>query len=212
MIDSEDMRITRSAYDSVAERYAGLVHRQLEANAYDRAILGIFAEAVRDNGNGQVTEVGCGPGRVAAHLAEAGLRVSGSDLSPEMIRLAREAYPDLEFEVGPMEQLAFEDGALDAIVAWYSIIHTPPERIPAVLTEFGRVVRPGGHVLLGFQAADDPIGVTEYDHKVAPAYRWAPATLGDVLGSNGFRVTATMMREAQPDERTPHGYLLAVRE
>lgn len=42
-----------------------------------------------------VAELGCGPGRVTAHLRDLGLDVFGVDLSPVMIDLAREAYPEL---------------------------------------------------------------------------------------------------------------------
>ena len=41
-------------------------------------------------GSAQVLELGCGTGRVAAPLAEAGLEVVGVDISPAMLALARE--------------------------------------------------------------------------------------------------------------------------
>ncbi|WP_040814672.1 class I SAM-dependent methyltransferase [Nocardia concava] len=211
MIETEDMVVTRTAYDEVAELYTSLFRRQLQDNPFDRLMIDAFAETVRDNGIGPVADIGCGPGRVTGHLAAAGLEMTGLDLSPEMIRLARELYPDIPFEVGPMERLPFEDAALAGIVAWYSIIHIPPARVPAVLGEFARVLRPGGHALFGFQAADEPTGVTEYAHKVAPAYRWAPDTFAETLADNGFRATAKFFREARPDERTPQGMVLAVR-
>ncbi|MGV9663260.1 class I SAM-dependent DNA methyltransferase [Nocardia niigatensis] len=211
MIDSEDMRVTRAAYDEVAELYATLFHRQLHANPFDRVLLEGFAEAVRENGNGPVADIGCGPGRVTGYLAAAGLEMSGVDLSPEMIRLARAECPGIPFEVGPMERLRYDDAALAGLVSWYSIIHIPPQRVPEVLTEFARVVRPGGHAVFGFQAADQPTGVYDYAHKVAPAYRWAPDTFAEALSAKGFRVTATLFREARPDEYTPHAAMLAVR-
>ncbi|AYF74569.1 class I SAM-dependent methyltransferase [Nocardia yunnanensis] len=211
MIETEDMVITRTGYDEMAELYTAFVHRQLQENPFDRLMIDAFAETLRDNGTGLVADIGCGPGRVAAHLAAAGLEMTGLDLSPEMIRLAREMYPHIPFEVGPMEQLPFEEAALAGIVAWYSIIHIPPARVPAVLTEFARVLRPGGHALFGFQAADEPTGVTAYAHKVAPSYRWALDTFAETLSEHGFRATAKFSREARPDERTPQATVLAVR-
>ncbi|MEU1210295.1 class I SAM-dependent methyltransferase [Nocardia sp. NPDC005825] len=211
MVDSADITVTRDAYDEVAELYSDLFRRQLQDNPFDAVMLDAFAHTVREHGAGPVADIGCGPGRVTTHLAAAGLEVSGIDLSPEMIRIAREQYPDLSFEVGPMERLRFEDESLAGIVAWYSIIHTPPARVPDVLTEFARVLRPGGYALFGFQAADEATGVHAYDHKVAPAYRWAPVTFAEVLAAHGFRATATLAREARPDERTPQATVLAVK-
>ncbi|MFE6863402.1 class I SAM-dependent methyltransferase [Nocardia sp. NPDC057668] len=214
MIEAEDVSVTRTAYDGVAELYTGLVREQLLANPYDRAVLGVFAESVleSEHADAPAAEVGCGPGRITDHLRRAGLDIFGLDLSPEMIRLARLEYPGLRFEVGSMERLELADAALGSIVAWYSIIHLPPARVPAVLAEFARVLRPGGHALFAFQAADGVTGVQPYDHKVTTSYRWAPDTLAEALAACGFRVTARMQRLARPDERTPQGYVLAVKD
>nr|WP_240973214.1 class I SAM-dependent methyltransferase [Nonomuraea sp. FMUSA5-5] len=64
-----------------------------------------FAELVRAAGPGPVADAGCGPGRLAAHLHGLGSPVSGVDLSPQMIAVARQAYPGLRFEVGSMTAL-----------------------------------------------------------------------------------------------------------
>ncbi|MGV9412262.1 class I SAM-dependent methyltransferase [Nocardia sp. NPDC003693] len=213
MIEAEDVGITRAAYDEVAELYTGMFRDHLLTSVYDRAVLEVFTEAVRESehAGAPVAEVGCGPGRITNHLHRAGLDVFGLDLSPEMIRLARIEYPGLRFEVGSMERLELPDAALGAIVAWYSIIHLPPARVPAVLTELARVLRPGGHALFAFQAADGVTGVQPYEHRVTTSYRWAPDTLAVALQDAGFAVTARIQRVARPDERTPQGYLLAVK-
>ncbi|WP_067826289.1 class I SAM-dependent methyltransferase [Nocardia inohanensis] len=209
MSEIEDVRITRAAYDEVAQLYTDLVRGLLQDNPYDRALLGIFAELIA--GDGPVAEVGCGPGRITAYLNSLGRKVFGVDISPEMIRLARAQYPDLSFEVGAIEELPIASDALAGLVAWYSIIHTPPARIPAVLGEFGRVMRSGAPLLLAFQGADEPHSVQEYDHKVAPSYRWSADALAEVLGDNGFQVQSRFTRIARPDERTPQAALIAIR-
>jgi len=45
-----------------------------------------------------------------------------------MLAVARRAHPGLWFAEGSMEGVA--DGALSGVLAWYSIIHTPPARLP----------------------------------------------------------------------------------
>jgi SAM-dependent methyltransferase len=67
------------------------------------------------------------------------------------------ARPDLRFDEGSLTAVDAADGALGGIVAWYSIIHMPPEELPVVFAEFRRVLAPGGHLLLAFQVGDEPL-------------------------------------------------------
>ncbi|WP_203218246.1 class I SAM-dependent methyltransferase [Nocardia brasiliensis] len=202
-----DVAVTRASYDEMAELYTAFAKGHLEAKPFDRAMLGIFAELVR----GRVADIGCGPGRLTKHLAGLGVDVLGIDLSPEMIRIARRQYPRLSFEVGSMERLALADGSLGGVLAWYSLIHLPPERMPDVLREFHRVLAPEGHALLAFQALDGAEPVSAFDHKVARAYRWSPERLAELLHEAGFAVRARLHRQPDPDERFPEGCLFAVK-
>lgn len=212
LVEPADVPITRNAYDEVAELYAGMFADALATQPFDRAMLGAFADLVRAAGSGPVIDVGCGPGRITTHLDTLGLDVSGIDLSPEMIRLARADRPDLRYEVGTMERLPLGDAAVGGLVSWYSIIHLPPERVPGVLTEFARVLRPGGQLLMAFQAAaDESVEVQAHDHRVTTSYRWSLRGMAELLRPRGFTVVARMHREPDPDERTRHWYLIATR-
>ncbi|WP_280331442.1 class I SAM-dependent methyltransferase [Nocardia wallacei] len=204
MTEPEDVRRTRRGYDEVAELYKSMFDDALAASPFDRAMLGVFAERV---GTGAVADLGCGPGRITTHLAALGLDVFGIDLSPEMIRLARAARPDLRYVVGSMENLAVPDAALAGIVAWYSVIHTPPVRVPVIVAEFHRVLASGGQLILAFQTTDGD-DVRTHDHKVAPSYLWPPDRVAELLGEGGFRTVARLVREPS-DEAHPLAYLLA---
>ncbi|MFC0437575.1 class I SAM-dependent methyltransferase [Kutzneria buriramensis] len=194
---------TRAAYDAVAPVYAELFSDMLATLPMERALLAAFAELV----TGPVADIGCGPGQVTAHLHSLGLTAFGIDLSPSMIALAREAHPDLRFEEGSMTALDLADGVLGGILAFYSVIHLPPRLLPAVFAEFRRVLAPGGHLLLGFFAGDDPLP-QEFDHKVTLAYRWSPDTLADLLRRAGFAEVARMVRAPHEGERFQQACLL----
>ncbi|BAS15012.1 malonyl-[acyl-carrier protein] O-methyltransferase [Arthrobacter sp. Hiyo8] len=132
MTEPSDVHATRAAYNTVAVDYAELLRNELHTKPYDRAMLGTFAELVQSSGGEAVADIGCGPGRITAHLRSLGLAAFGIDLSPEMVAVARRDHPSLQFSEGSMEALELADGTLDGIVAWYSIIHTPPARLPRV--------------------------------------------------------------------------------
>ncbi|MFI0717025.1 class I SAM-dependent methyltransferase [Streptomyces inhibens] len=198
---------TADAYDAIAVRYAEFARNELDALPLDRAVLAAFSELALTTDAGPVAELGCGPGRVTAHLRDLGLEVFGVDLSPVMIDLARETYPDLRFEVGSMDALDLADGKLNGIVSWYSVIHTPPQNMPSYFAEFRRVLAPGGHLLIAFfESEGEP--VTAFDHKVATAYRWPIDDLAGLAGEAGFVEVGRMLREPREGERFRRGHLL----
>jgi SAM-dependent methyltransferase len=106
-----------------------------------------------------------------------------------------------------MTDLDVEDGSLGGILAFYSVIHTPPQDLPGVFKEFARVLKPGGHLMLGFFAGDSAWPL-EFDHKVTLAYRWLPDGLAELLGQAGFAEVARMVREPTEGERFQQAQLL----
>jgi SAM-dependent methyltransferase len=202
MVEHDTLSATREAYDAAALAYAQMFRDSLIDNPLDRAILGAFAEVARASGDGQVADLGCGPGYITAHLAELGLAAFGVDASPAMIELARQAYPGLRFEVGSMAELTIADGTLGGVLSRWSVIHTPPQDVPAILAEFHRVLAPGGHLLIGFSASDDPSHPTQvFDHTVTPAYRWWPDHLATMLRTCGLTEVARLVRQPEPTDR-----------
>lgn len=210
MPGSSALHDTRAAYDAVASLYAHRFSNALEARPIERALLAAFAELVQTHDTGPVADIGCGPGHVTAHLHALGTTTFGIDLSSAMVALARQAHPDLRFHEGSMTALDLADGVLGGILALYSVIHTQPQQLPVVFTEFHRVLAPGGHLLLGFFAGDDPVP-QEFDHKVSPAYRWSPDRLAELLRQAGFIEVARVLREPYEDERFQQAHLLALK-
>jgi SAM-dependent methyltransferase len=217
MTEPDFLRATRASYDAVAADYAARFGGELAAKPLERAILAGFAELVQAAGAGPVADIGCGTGRVTAHLSLLGLAVSGIDLSPGMIAVARRAYPGLRFEVGSMLALDLPDGTLSGVLAWYSTIHLPDERLPEAFAEFSRVLAPQGYLLLAFQAGDEPLHLTEaLGHPVSLEFRRRrPERVAELLRQAGLVVRAQLLREPDDEgdftERTPQAFILARR-
>jgi SAM-dependent methyltransferase len=107
---------------------------------------------------GVVVEVGCGPGRMTAALAERFDRVVALDVSPEMLVRARAAVPDerVDFHAISGERLdGVADAEADVLVCYLVLQHLPDvERVLALLREFGRVLRPGGEAFVQLPVLD----------------------------------------------------------
>jgi ubiquinone/menaquinone biosynthesis C-methylase UbiE len=135
----------------------------------DRSVLMAFVELIEGRAVGRVADVGCGPGRVAAFMAEHGLDVVGVDVSQAMLAAARTAHPHIEFVEGQIDALPIETGVLAGAVCWYSVIYTPPELLAEAFGELARVLTPGGYLLLAFQAGSgDSVNAAQADGTQLP--------------------------------------------
>lgn len=93
----------------------------------------------------RILDLGCGQGRFAARLREAGAFVVGLDRSAAMLGRARDRTALL---LGTARRLPFADGAFDAVVAIEVIEHLDPAAVDELLDEARRVLRPGGRLLI----------------------------------------------------------------
>ncbi|PAZ15806.1 SAM-dependent methyltransferase [Streptomyces sp. SA15] len=211
MTETDFLTTTRTFYDAIAEDYAVMFRDVLAATPLDRAVLAAFAELVGEGA--AVADLGCGPGRVTAHLAALGLSVFGLDLSESMLAIARRENPGLRFEQGSMLELDLPDGALAGVVSWYSSIHTPVDRLPDLFAEFLRVLAPGGHLLVAFQVGDEPKHHDRpFGHQVSLDFqRRQPDRVSGLLTAAGFTLVSRTVRA--PDEPraepTPQAFLIA---
>jgi SAM-dependent methyltransferase len=172
-----------------------------------------FAELVRTaDGEASVADVGSGPGYVTARLDALGLQAFGIDLSPHMVALAREAHPQLRFQVGSMTALDVPDATLGGVIALYSTIHIPDAELPGVLAEFHRVLRPGGYVLLAFQASEgEYIHMTErYGQDISLDYYFrTPDRVAAFLTEAGLSLYAQARVEPQGQQKWGRAFALA---
>jgi SAM-dependent methyltransferase len=95
---------------------------------------------------GTALDAACGTGRHSQYLAQLGHRVVGVDQSAEMLEQAARRLPDVAFRLGDLDRLPLPDNAVDVIVCGLALTHLP--RLPPVMAEFARVLRPGGHLVI----------------------------------------------------------------
>lgn len=89
-------------------------------------------------------ELGCGEGRVTRDLTRRGHTIVGVDVSPSLVRFAREADPEGEYLVCDAAELPFEDASFDLVVAFNSLMDI--DEMPEAVAEVARVLEPGGRL------------------------------------------------------------------
>ena len=93
-------------------------------------------------GGMSVLDVGCGPGYVSAAVAACGARPIGLDFASEMVAIARQKFPGIEFREGDAQNLPFTGDTFERVLANFALLHVAePER---ACTEVCRVLKSRG--------------------------------------------------------------------
>jgi ubiquinone/menaquinone biosynthesis C-methylase UbiE len=127
------------------------------AEAYERfyvpsffaPMAGALLDRVRPSPEDRVLDVACGTGIVARTVRErVGMpqRLTGIDINPAMVALAKTLAPFAEFQTGNANALDFEAGSFDSLFCQHGLMFFPDR--PKALTEMRRVLRPGGRLAL----------------------------------------------------------------
>jgi len=135
--DTKDARF----WDRAARKYATDPIKDMPG--YERTLDRISHLA---NSSDIVLEIGCGTGTTALRLAPSVSRMIATDVSSEMIAIAREkatplACQNIEFSVATVERAPGSDGAYDAVLA-LNVLHLVADR-PSALAHVHRLLKPG---------------------------------------------------------------------
>jgi SAM-dependent methyltransferase len=127
-----------------------------------------------DPGDGdRLLDLACGTGAIAERAAAAGASVTGLDLAPVLIETAQtraaELGLEIDYVVGDVERLPFEDASFDKVSSTCGIMFSPDHE--AAARELARVTRPGGRIAL---ANWTPTGGLARMFKVMAPYLPAP--------------------------------------
>lgn len=137
---------TIAVYDSGASDYA----RRFEQYVTDDPAFARFCKLLPVGGH--VLDFGCGPGQYAATFAKAGFKVTATDASSEMVKLA------LQHGTFAVEQATFADldakAVYDGVWANFSLLHAPRADFSGHLKQIARALKQGGIVHLGMKTGE----------------------------------------------------------
>ncbi len=150
-----------------------------------------------------VLDIGCGAGHSSALIKAAGAAVIGVDASQGMVDYANKTFDGIDFQVGGLEQLAFDDNEFDVVFAANSVQYAAD--LETALRELKRVCKPGGSIVAGLFGPPESVSykpvldaLGQFMPKPPPGGKpggpfrlSAPGTLEGSFASAGIKVSGT---------------------
>jgi SAM-dependent methyltransferase len=143
-MDERGPRQTPETIREDFDRIARLPHEGWNHNRHYQARL---LDHVRP-GSGEALDAGCGTGELTRLLADRCARVTGVDLSPNMVAEARKqsaGVANVDYAVADFMTAPLPVGAFDCVASIAVVHHLP---LGGALRRLGELVRPGGHLLV----------------------------------------------------------------
>ena len=191
-------------YNKTAINYADKFMNELECKHLDKILLKAF---ITENvGSGKLIDLGCGPGQTTRFLFDNGFaNVTGADISPEMIKVAQQANPQLKFEVADMLSLQYADNYFAAAIAFYAIVHFDYDQVGTALKEINRVLIPGGHLLFSFHIGNNTVYIDDFlDQQVSiDFYFFEVEKIRQIVIETGFEITDILQSQPYKDVEHP---------
>ena len=106
-----------------------------------------FLKYIKDGD--KILDAGCGNGRLVKLFDHVNIDYTGIDNSEELIKIAKNNFPEKSFFVGDVLKLPFPNGSFTVIFCWAVLHHLPGKKLrKQALLELKRVLKPGGILIL----------------------------------------------------------------
>lgn len=191
-------QLVADGYNHISETYSTWAQRVrvAERQRYTQLILDRIPTGA------DVLELGCATGLLTTDQLAARFNLTGVDIAPNQIELARQRLPDSTWIYADMTEVNFAPDSFDGVVAFYSIIHVPRAEQPDLFAKIASWLRPGGLFVAALTASATQSGY-EADWLGAPMF-WSgydTATNVRLIDEAGLEIlSATEETEEEFDE------------
>jgi len=169
------------------ERHARDFDRDRGRGLQEKTWLDRFLGHVRPGG--VVLDIGCGMAEpIARYVIQAGFRVVGIDSSPSLTAMCRARFPDAEWLVGDMRQMAL-GRRFDGLLAWDSFFHLNMDDQRSMFPRFAAHALPGAPLMF---TSGPTHGEAIGSYHDEPLYHASldPLEYEQLMSTNGFSVVA----------------------
>jgi len=136
-----------------------------------------------------ILDIGCGTGKpIDQYLVSKGHKVTGIDISEEMIKLAENNVPDACYQLMNMSDLKYNQFSVDVIVSFYAIFHTVRESHALLFKKMRSFLKSNGLLLVTMGSSDRKLKVENYYD--VPMYwsQFKPRANRNIIEGAGFEI------------------------
>lgn len=197
MVERDPIQTTARTYDLIAKPYSDKYYDYFKNNIEH---LHAFIQQLPIGAH--ILDAGSGPGGISEYLSQQGFLVSGVDIAPGMVRLAKLNVPGVDFRQMDIRQLDFTDNTFGGIVADYSLIHIPREDLLVTLKGFYRVLQDGGVLYVSVFEGDEERFIDEpFKPEEKTFWNFMPAELfREMIVAAGFKIIYVKRQKTEAEE------------
>ncbi|MFF4599547.1 class I SAM-dependent methyltransferase [Amycolatopsis sp. NPDC001319] len=189
----EEAATAQELFDAIGAGYEEAFGRPPVVEVAVRELVAVLPPGAR------VLDVGSGTGRpVAEDLAKAGHRVTGLDVSGEMVRIAREQVPAAEFRHVDVREWESEPESGDAVCAFFPFLQMTRAETESVLGKIAGWLKPGGRFSLITVPKDIEDVPLEFLGHAVRLTSFAAGDLESRVRATGLEVTGTRSEVFEP--------------
>ena len=157
--EQRDQFLIKSGSDIYDDFYANIYDYLVFNNLKDDYEVGYIMNSLSPSSKSKILDIGCGTGHHVSSLGSKGLDVLGIDISPSMIKKAKNNFPDYKFNVGDASNNhLFESNSFTHILCMYFTIYYFKDKRQFFNNCF-KWLMPGGYLIVHLVERDhfDPI-------------------------------------------------------
>jgi len=199
----EPKELVKAGYDAIANVYASKRHENLP----EMRFLPEFSDYIPLNG--KVLDLGCGSGIPFSKYLSKRFEVTGIDISPNQIKLAKINVPQGRFYCGDMTSLKFPDNSFNGMLAFYSIIHVPRKEHYSLFCDMVRILKRNGVALINLHSTDDPESINNDFFGTSMFWSGYDWKINEVLLQEaGFTILWSKIVKDSLDTKSQHLFVL----
>lgn len=146
-----------------------------------------------------ILDVGCGMGEpIAQYFIERDFKITGIDASHQMLALAKQRFPDMEWLYGDMREIKLT-GQYDAVIAYDSFFHLPITDQIRMLEQFSHWLKKKGKLLISTGAQEGEVINSNMHGYPFSYFSMSPENYINCLETNHFKIL--LNQEDQPHHR-----------